>query len=116
MPHRRRIDRVTLLAVALALVIPAAYLACRKAPAPPAPAAGPVPTLEEELEALSRERAAALEAACAEARRRGADGVASSEAEQKRTWPEYKARVLRRYEAHGRRPPVWLTDPDSLHH
>jgi hypothetical protein len=70
--------------------------------------------LEEEVEATQLARIAAMTDAWREAKARGEDDVAAVEKFLQETREAYREGLKGIYAKHGRQPPRWLRDPQSL--
>jgi hypothetical protein len=107
--------RPTLLWASLCVLLAGGYLAWaetrRYAPEAGRPA---VPGLDEEVEAAQLARIAAMAGVRREAEARGEDGLAAAEKFLHETWGAFREELLGTYARHGRQPPAWLRDPQSL--
>ena len=81
-----------------------------------APEAGrpAVPGLDEEVEAAQLARIAAMAGVRREAEARGEDGIAAAEKFLDETREAHREELKGIYAKHGRQPPAWLRDPQSL--
>jgi hypothetical protein len=73
------------------------------------------PGLAEEVEAAQRARIAAMAGVRREAEARGEDGIAAAEKFLDETREAHREELKGTYAKHGRQPPAWLRDPQSLH-
>jgi hypothetical protein len=73
-----------------------------------------LPGLAEEVEAAQLARIAAMTGARREAEARGEDGMAAAEKFLRETRGAYREELMGAYARHGRQPPTWLSDPQSL--
>jgi hypothetical protein len=69
---------------------------------------------DEEVEAAQLARIAAMTGARREAEARGEDGMAAAEKFLRETRGAYREELMGAYARHGRQPPAWLRDPQSL--
>jgi hypothetical protein len=70
--------------------------------------------LAKEVEAAQLARIAAMTGARREAEARGEDGMAAAEKFLHETRGAYREELMGTYARHGRQPPTWLSDPQSL--
>jgi hypothetical protein len=70
--------------------------------------------LDEEVEAAQLVRIAAMTGVRREAEARGEDGLAAAEKFLHETREAHREGLKGTYAKHGRPPPAWLTDPQSL--
>ena len=70
--------------------------------------------LDEEVEAAQLARIAAMKDVWQAAEARGEDGVAAADKFLHETWGAYCEGLKGTYAKHGRQPPTWLRDPQSL--
>jgi hypothetical protein len=70
--------------------------------------------LDEEVEAAQLARIAAMTGVRREAEARGEDGMAAAEKFLHETREAYREGLMGTYARHGRQPPAWLRDPQSL--
>jgi hypothetical protein len=70
--------------------------------------------LDEEVEATQLARIAAMTGVRREAEARGEDGMAAAVKFLHETRGAYHEALKGTYARHGRQPPAWLTDPQSL--
>ena len=70
--------------------------------------------LDEEVEAAQLARIAAMTRVRLEAEARGEGGLAAAEKFLHETWGAYREELMGTYARHGRQPPTWLRDPQSL--
>jgi len=70
--------------------------------------------LDEEVEAAQLARIAAMTGVRREAEARGEDGMAAAEKFLHETRGAYREGLKGIYAKHGRQPPAWLRDPQSL--
>ena len=70
--------------------------------------------LDEEVEAAQLARIAAMAGVWRDAEARGEDGMAAAEKFLLETWEAHREELKAIYAKHGRQPPAWLRDPESL--
>ena len=70
--------------------------------------------LDEEVGAARLARIAAMTGVRREAEARGEDGIAAAEKFLHETWGAFREELMGTYARHGRQPPAWLRDPQSL--
>jgi hypothetical protein len=70
--------------------------------------------LDEEVEAAQLARIAAMTGVRRAAEARGEDGIVAAEKFLHETWEAYREELKGIYAKHGRQPPAWLRDPQSL--
>ena len=70
--------------------------------------------LDEEVEAAQLARIAAMTGVRRDAEARGEDGIAAAEKFLHETWGAFREELMGTYARHGRQPPTWLRDPQSL--
>jgi hypothetical protein len=70
--------------------------------------------LAEEVEAAQLARIAAMTRMRREAEARGEDGLAAAEKFLRETRGAFREGLMGTYARHGRQPPTWLRDPQSL--
>jgi hypothetical protein len=73
-----------------------------------------LPGLDEEVEAAQLARIAAMAGVRREAEARGEDGMVAAEKFLRETWGAFREELMGTYAKHGRQPPAWLRDPQSL--
>ena len=69
---------------------------------------------DEEVEAAQLARIAAMTGVRREAEARGEDGLAAAEKFLRETRGAFREGLMGTYARHGRQPPAWLRDPQSL--
>jgi hypothetical protein len=107
--------RPTLLWASLCVLLAGGYLAWAEARRHAREAGRPALTnLDEEVEAAQRARIAAMTGARREVEARGEDGMAAAEKFLHETQEAYREELKGIYAKHGRQPPAWLRDPQSL--
>jgi hypothetical protein len=70
--------------------------------------------LADEVEAAQLARIAAMTGVRREAEARGEDGIVAAEKFLHETREAYREELMGIYAKHGRQPPAWLRDPQSL--
>ena len=70
--------------------------------------------LAEEVGAAQLARIAAMAGVRRDAEARGEDGMAAAEKFLRETRGAYREELMGAYARHGRQPPAWLRDPQSL--
>jgi hypothetical protein len=99
----------------LCVLLAGGYLAWTEARRPAPEADRPArPGLAEEVEAAQLARIAAMTGVRREAEARGEDGMAAAEKFLDETRGAYREELMGTYARHGRQPPAWLSDPQSL--
>ena len=112
---RPKPSRPILLGPFLCVLLAGGYLAWAEARRPAREAGRQALTnLAEEVEAAQLARIAAMKDVWQAAEARGEDGVAAADKFLHETWGAYCEGLMGTYARHGRQPPTWLRDPQSL--